>query len=403
MAEILNLNQDITIGDQQFALQEHHYYPFTPANLGCNDEIRISVSNQDIYTLPAQSHLFIQGQILKEDGTTVGTAKLVPNGIAHLFEEVRLNLANVEIDRARHVGVLSTIRNYLLLNKLEANFMECAGWDNTDAITKDGVFTAHVPLRSLLGFGLDFDRIICNSKLDLILLRSKDDKNALKGDDAAAQKNIIKLTKVYWSVPHVTVSDEVRLKFLEVVKKDIPLRIAFRSWEIYDIPLSESVSDSWSVATHSQLEKPRFIIFAAQTGKRGDQSKDNSTFDHLNFQDVRVHINGECIPYHSLNLDFKGNQYLTAYLNYARMKNSFLNTHGTEPLLSYAEFKEKANLLVFDCTKSNESIKSGPVDTRIRWQTDGTKIAKSSIAYAVLVHDRLIEYHPLHNTVRKLI
>lgn len=404
MDEILNLKQAVEFKNEITAYSWHVFNPFTPASLDYSDEIKIAVNNQDLYTDPSRSFIFVEGKITNSDGTAKGTAKLVPNGIAHLFEEIRYSLCNEEIAKTRNVGTVSTIKNYLLLNQMESPYMQIAGWDSpNDVIVKDGEFAALIPLKMVTGFAQDFDKIILNAKQELTLLRSRNDYDVLISTGENDKTNKVTLTRVQWHMPVVSVSDEVRLRLLNVVKNDVPLRIAFRQWEIYEQQLTESTSDTWSILTSTQTEKPRYVILALQSGRKQDVSKDGSIFDHGNISDVRLYLNSEVFPYASMHSEFAKNQYLTQYAMYARFQSTFLNTDSTEPLLSYKTFKEKAPLVVIDCSKSNESLKSGPVDVRIEWKTDGTKMSKSTIAYVIIINEKLIEYLPLSNIVKKLI
>ena len=403
MGEILNLNQEVEFNNEITSYSWHVFNPFTPSSLDYSDEIKISVHNQDIYTDPSRSFIYVEGKITASDGKE-GKAKLAKNGIVHLFEEIRYSLGSEEIAKTRNVGTVSTIKNYLLLNNAENSYLQMAGWsDPNEVLVKDGHFAALIPLKMVSGFAQDFDKIILNAKQELTLLRSRNDKDVLISTGEHDKTNKVTVLRVQWHVPVVSVSDEVRLRLLNVVKNDVPLKIAFRTWEIYEQQLAENASDYWSILTSSQVEKPRYVILALQTGRKQEISKDGSIFDHGNLSDVRVYLNSEVFPYSPVNSEFSKNQYLTQYAMYARFRSSFFNTDSMEPLLSYKEFKERAPLVVIDCTKSNESLKSGPIDVRIEWKTDGTKMSKSTIAYVIIVHDRLIEYLPLSNTVKKLI
>ena len=45
------------------------------------------------------------------------------------------------------------------------------------------------------------------------------------------------------------------------------LSMAFRSWDLYEFLLLQStIKHSWAIKTATQLEKPRYVIFAMQIG-----------------------------------------------------------------------------------------------------------------------------------------
>ena len=58
--------------------------------------------------------------------------------------------------------------------------------------------------------------------------------------------------------------------------------MAFRSWDLYEFPLLQSTTKySWTIKTATQLEKPRYDIFAIQTDRKNVMSEDISRFDNL--------------------------------------------------------------------------------------------------------------------------
>ena len=76
-------------------------------------------------------------------------------------------------------------------------------------------------------------------------------------------------------------------------------------WDLYEFPLLQSTTKhSWAVKT-SQLEKPRYIIFALQTGKRNVPSQNDSQFDVCNLTNVKLFLNSDFYPYDDMNLDFE--------------------------------------------------------------------------------------------------
>ena len=153
----------------------HTYQPYNASALGHSDEIRILIQNQDVYTLPWDSHLYLEGKLtLYEDDaakTSPGTnALLAPNGLAFLFEEVRYELNGVVVDRVKNPGMTSTLKAYASLQPQEAAGLQMAGFCQPESqhdatfLTSDGSFSACIPLRHLLGFAEDHNRIVINMR-----------------------------------------------------------------------------------------------------------------------------------------------------------------------------------------------------------------------------------------------
>ena len=129
--------------------------------------------------------------------------------------------------------------------------------------------------------------------------------------------------------------------------------------------------------------------------------KNSSEFDHCNLRDVKLFLNSQCYPYMNLNLNISRNQYAILYEMFANFQYTFYGKEK-EPLLTKSEFLLKAPLIVVDCFKQNESLKSGPVDVRLELESENNFPAQTS-AYCMSLHDRIVEYKPISNVVRKLV
>ena len=156
----------------------------------------------------------------------------------------------------------------------------------------------------------------------------------------------------------------------------------------------------WTVKTSSQLEKPRYVIIALQTDRKNQKNKDCSKFDHCDISNAKLHLNSEYYPREDLNLKFKLDRYAVLYDMYSKFQESYYQKQP-HPLLSRQDFKDLAPIIVFDCSRQNESIKTGPVDVKIELKTN-VAIPASTSAYCLILHDRIIEYNPITGEVQKL-
>ena len=73
-----------------------------------------------------------------------------------------------------------------------------------------------------------------------------------------------------------------------------------------------------------------------------------------------------------------------------------------EPLLSKTEFLNYAPLVVIDCLKQNELLKTGPVDVRLEFESQENFPAETT-AYCLIMHDRVVDYSPLSGDVIKRV
>lgn len=400
---ILHVN-DLPHFDNSIESYEIHTYNPYSNSFKENDEIRIPINQQDIYVLPSASFIYIEGYavVFVKDQTEKSIKKPVNftnNPISFLFQDIRYEINGVEVDRIKNVGITTTIKSYISLNNGESKVGAVWGWNTNGFKVKDGYFSIVIPLNKIMGFAEDYNKIIVNCKHELILNRSSSNLNSILLDkDDRVEINI---QKIQWRVPHIKVSDREKLSLLKYLEKDKPIQMPFRNWDLYEYPLlPKTTKHSWSVKTASQLEKPRYVIFGLQTNRKNNKSKDSSLFDHCYLTNVTLFLNSQYYPYDSLNIKFDENKYSILYDLYAKFRQSYYNVPA-DPLLDITDFKEKAPLFIIDCSRQHENLKSGPVDVRLEIETS-QDIPDCTTAYCLIINDKLIEYRPLSNIVRKL-
>ncbi|XP_011858352.1 PREDICTED: uncharacterized protein LOC105555914 [Vollenhovia emeryi] len=300
MADILNIGREPIFDNSIVKIETHTYNLYANTTFGHSDEIRIPIQQQDLYTLPCESLLYIEGKLKKNNDAENFLAN---NCAAFMFDEIRYELNGVEIDRIRNAGITSTIKNYVSLTFDKSQILRNAGWDTSSAIP-EGDFNFCVPLNMLLGFCEDYKRVVINARHELILIRARTDNNSIKGDSKTEPE--IELLKVQWRMPHVMLNETNKLSLLQALESGRYLSMSFRSWELYEYPLLQSTTrHSWAIKSATQLEKPRYVIFALQTGRKNIMSEDASVFDDCNLTNVKLYLNSEFYPYDDLNLDFK--------------------------------------------------------------------------------------------------
>lgn len=124
-----------------------------------------------------------------------------------------------------------------------------------------------VPLRHLLGLAKDYKKLLVNTKQELIILRSATHYNTVCTADLHSLT--MNINRIYWRIPHVTVSDTEKLKLYRFIEKDPVIHIPFRSWELYEYrTLTQTNNMSREIKTSNQMKKPRFVVVAFQTSKK---------------------------------------------------------------------------------------------------------------------------------------
>lgn len=409
MQNILNIKSVPVTDDSISSIQYHVYNPYTTSYKN-SDEIRIAIQQQDLYVLPHESFLYIEGVVKKTSTatttttTTVINSNFVNNAAAHLFEEMRYELNNFEIDRCKSVGITTTMKGYVSFTPRDMTHTEIASWNiNSNAkATVDGTFSYCIPLKAIFGFVEDYRNVIINAKHELILVRSRSDVNLFCSD----VDNIkFELNKIQWRMPHVQVSDTEKLKLLKCVDQKQPIPLNFRSWELYEYPtLPQTDRHIWAVKTSTQLQKPRYIVVGFQTDRNNKIAKNISHFDNCELTDLKVSLNSECYPYENLNINFDKNQYAILYDMYCKFQESYYchDKALCQPLLNFQQFKSIAPLVVIDCSRQNEVIKNGVVDIRIAMQLN-KNFAPNTTAYCLIIHDNMITYNPYTNIVNRSV
>lgn len=412
LPEILNVTTRAAFDAAIVNADRHTHQPYANATFKNNDLIRIPIENQDVYTLPWDSIIYIEGRLTKKDGTPSTTAKFINNGVMHLFDEIRYELGGKVIDRVRNPGIATTMKAYISYNENESRLLQNAGWikpkldkgkptvGDASITDKEGYFNVCIPLKTVIGFGEDFKKIILNIKQELVLLRSSVDSNAII-NSTENEEVVVELNQVSWRIPHISVADAERLKLLRYLDRNITMEIPFHSWELYEYPmLKKSHAQSWPVKIASQLEKPRYIVFGFQTDRNNKISADRSIFDHCQLSNLKVHVGSTAYPFDNLNVDFSKNRFAILYDMFAHFQQSFYGG-VSEPLLSPEEFYRIAPLVVVDCSHQNETVKTGGVDIRLQIEAK-ENIPENTAAFCLIIHDRIIRYNPTNNIVQEV-
>lgn len=388
--------------------QYHTYQPYN-ATYKNNDEIRIPVNSQDLYTVPGESKLYVEGVLtftkkIKGDTSTDGAVcTLSNNAVAHLFDQIRYEINGVEVDKTRMVGVTSTAKVLLTMTKEETTGLKIAGWNSPPFHEPTKTFYAQVPLDMLLGFAGDFKGALIRVRQELILIRSRTNKNAYVITAGADKEEVsLTLTKVQWQMPHIKFNLNAEKIILDKVKNNATFEIAFRCMETHVYPqLPQTSRETWKLMTTTNVQAPCYIALMCLTNRMDNEKLDASKFDHVEMRSVTVSLNGEDSPYEKQNEEFDKNRFLTFYRNYLESLTDF--SHGQklcEPALTMDQFKDENPIFVIKCLYE-DIIKPGPLDIQIELEAHKNFPANTSV-YAILFHDVMYSYMSLSGIVKKI-
>lgn len=395
MSNALQVKQPIASDDSITSCEYHTYTPYS-SSFNNNDEIRISIQAQDLYLLPSESYLHIEISTVRRNGepSQQNDGLLTSNFVMHLFSEMRYELNGFELDRCKTPGITSLLKCSAACKSSDKSALEL--FMLNDGTAAHGRSHMLLPLKFIFGFCEDFNKIVLNSRHELILVRSRSDDNAYIGN---IQLNFT-IHKIHWKVPHVTLNDRAKLTMLKTLKQNEYLPLAYRSWDLYELPaLPQTTRHIWNVKTTSQVTKPRYVIIAFQTNRNFVTTSNAAQFDHCTITNIKLQMNNQRYPYDDLKLDFAQHQYHELFNMFRKIQPSYYNGTGdNNPLVTNFTGFLASPFFSFDCSRSDESVKGGMVDISIEMQTANNFTANTT-AYCLIIHDNLVRYSPFTGMV----
>ena len=442
MADILQITEDIPVDD---SIYEYEYKEYNPIAGKAGDlnrgSIVIVIEAQDIYTHPAESFLIVEGELIKSNINAVERyantdfASLINNGIMYLFSDVRYHLASHEIEVLQNPGHATTMLGML---KYPDDFIKShglnQGWAPDTFIDADNVvannageftgenmgfklrhdyiittpsdkgkFSFKIPLKHFLGFCEDYKKIIYGMQQRLTLTRTGDnDAIILYKKDGAndlaakieADAGRVNIQKIRWFMPHVIPSDAYRLQLDKIIERKEKIPVGYRMLQCDNTPVAGKGSFTWRLGVKSSPDIPRFIIVGFQTDKNNQQDKNPALFNHCDVRNIYVTLNAKRYPDIDYDEKFLNNQYSRIYGDAATFRKKFFNMDEliSNPGINPSNYKDLFPLFVFDVTKQSEKLKTSVSDIHIKASFNGNNPPDNTIAYAVIISDRLFHF-----------
>ncbi|XP_025407225.1 uncharacterized protein LOC112681180 [Sipha flava] len=137
-SDILDIDTPYTTNSKITKIEYHSYIPYTNS-FNENDEIRIAVQQTDVYPYLHESFIFMDGKFVDPE-----KSKICNNGMYFLFDQVRLEINGVEVDRTRNLGITSSLKGYLSSTPTNHHCYENSGWNvkyESQVVNTKGEFT----------------------------------------------------------------------------------------------------------------------------------------------------------------------------------------------------------------------------------------------------------------------
>lgn len=390
------------------SIRKIEYRPAAPfvKSFNCNDIVEISINQVDSFFFMQDTLMLIKGKL---DITGEGDVTLAPNYGAFLFDSCVYSESGKELETVRDPGIVSTVRALTCYSPEESKHMSIAGWNypTVPILSSDKSFSLLMPLRHIFNMFNDYPLITCGRQT-LRFVRARNDNDCViikeKTVSGALTKTSVKLVieSIELRIKHIYPSDEVKEKLLKFISTNRPIMKWFRKWELHELPaLTPSARrEIWSVKISTKVERPRYVIVFFQTEKRDKIQSDPTTFDHIYIQSIRLSLNGDYYPNERTQLDFDNNHFTEAHFNYSEFQPSYTKNTQKRILLDYLAFKNRA-LFVIDCSKQEETMKSGSVDVKLDIEANNG-FPENTKAYCIIIHDVLMEYSPLTEVLKNL-
>ena len=122
--------------------------------------------------------------------------------------------------------------------------------------------------------------------------------------------------------------------------------------------LNQKLSFTWRLSVKTAPKKPTFIIVGFQTAKDGDQTKNPSTFDHVNLRNAYVMLNSDRYPAVDYNLSFANQKFSMVYGDAALFGVKFFGMDEliTQSNITPSDYKTLYPLFTFAVSKQKEKL-----------------------------------------------
>ena len=214
-------------------------------------------------------------------------------------------------------------------------------------------------MKHIFGFCEDCDKIVYGLKHSLTLVRKTNDDPIFTG--AAAGDGKVSLDKMSCFMPHVFPADAEKFSIYKTIESKVKISVAYRTRQCDMLLVPESTSFTWRLSVKTATEKPRFIIVGFLTAKDGDQTKNPSTFDHVNLNTAYVTLNSDRYPAVDYNLSYSNQKFSRVYCDAAFFEVKFFGMDEliTQSNITTSVYKTLYPLFSYDV--SNRTKISNPL------------------------------------------
>ena len=152
--------------------------------------------------------------------------------------------------------------------------------------------------------------------------------------------------------------------------------------------------DKFHMATERKNSSGEIKIFVGfQIAKDGDQTKNPSTFDHMNLKNAYLTRNLDRYSAVDYNLSFSNQKFSRVYGDAALFGLTFFDMDEfiTQSNITPSDYRTLYPLFSFDVSKQNEKLKSSVVDIQIKANFT-ENVPANTRAFALVSSDKMFSF-----------
>ena len=132
---------------------------------------------------------------------------------------------------------------------------------------------------------------------------------------------------------------------------------------------------------------------SGETAKDGDQTKNRSTFDHMNLRNTYVMLNSDRYPEVDYNWSFANQTFSKVYGNAALFGVKFCGMDEliTQSNITTSDYKTHHPLFTFDVSMLKEKLKSSVADIQIKANFT-ENVPANRRAFALVISDKILSF-----------
>ena len=383
--------------------------------------IRFNVRQDNLLLHWKNSYMEIHGQLVKKtDGGTYAAGDLITfihNGIAHLFDNVKLTVGGQQIENVNHVGHVSSMIYDVLFARSKAKgdglqFMWVPDSGKSTAVLKDnkgfavrqayvidapktkGLFKFRIPLYMFFGFMENFVALK-GYPVEMEFVRGPDYPALFRNGDAVEGKLVF--SEMTLNVPIVEPSTALAVESLKGIKDPYPYLFSFRQRHGMFAPVPKDIYEfQQPIASTFFTERPQMVWVGFQNiSGTVDQTVNHAIYTNANVETAYVKMNNINFPTTQIKADWSENDNGFFYemqkdvrANY--LQHSSMYTEGN--MLDPGNFKELYTIYCFDVSKQEFTLSGNNVtcDLHVRFKE---KTSENLRVYIGWFNDRTLELY----------